>query len=229
MPSKVTHISSKHASLQVTTWSTVDFGRTRRGRRALKNTPRGSQLFFSFLIIIIFSGLGPLDPRRGNSWYHFRVAGAVVLRMRLGRGVSAEPRWPRATKAGSHAEVAVGQNSPGGANRRFWSMFPLTRVPFWYRLFEPQPSVFQHHVRFAEQDMRFEPEHFSKRSFLGQKQLGNLTAASPSKARPAVYAKGRSGAGAMVKRRGWPSNHGNFEMARIPLGSMSMATTDSEF
>ena len=23
--------------------------------------------------------------------------------------------------------------------RRFWSMFPLTRVPFWYRLFEPQP------------------------------------------------------------------------------------------
>ena len=25
--------------------------------------------------------------------------------------------------------------------RRFWSMFPLTRVPFWYRLFEPQPSL----------------------------------------------------------------------------------------
>ena len=24
--------------------------------------------------------------------------------------------------------------------RRFWSMFPLTRVPFWYRFFEPQPS-----------------------------------------------------------------------------------------
>ena len=23
--------------------------------------------------------------------------------------------------------------------RRFWSMFPLTRVPFWYRFFEPQP------------------------------------------------------------------------------------------
>ena len=22
---------------------------------------------------------------------------------------------------------------------RFWSMFPLTRVPFWYRSFEPQP------------------------------------------------------------------------------------------
>ena len=22
--------------------------------------------------------------------------------------------------------------------RRFWSMFPLTRVPFWYRFFEPQ-------------------------------------------------------------------------------------------
>ena len=25
--------------------------------------------------------------------------------------------------------------------RRFWSMFPLTRVPFWYRFFEPQPCV----------------------------------------------------------------------------------------
>ena len=23
--------------------------------------------------------------------------------------------------------------------RRFWSMFPLTRDPFWYRFFEPQP------------------------------------------------------------------------------------------
>ena len=25
--------------------------------------------------------------------------------------------------------------------RRFWSMFPLTRVPCWYRFFEPQPHV----------------------------------------------------------------------------------------
>ena len=24
-------------------------------------------------------------------------------------------------------------------NRRFWSMFLLARIPFWYRLFEPQP------------------------------------------------------------------------------------------
>ena len=24
-------------------------------------------------------------------------------------------------------------------NRRFWSMFPLTRVSFWYRFLEPQP------------------------------------------------------------------------------------------
>ena len=24
--------------------------------------------------------------------------------------------------------------------RRFWSTFPLTRVPFWYRFLEPQPS-----------------------------------------------------------------------------------------
>ena len=25
--------------------------------------------------------------------------------------------------------------------RRFWSMFPLNRVPFWYRFLEPQPCV----------------------------------------------------------------------------------------
>ena len=25
--------------------------------------------------------------------------------------------------------------------RRFWPMFPLTRVPFWYRLSEPQPYI----------------------------------------------------------------------------------------
>ena len=29
----------------------------------------------------------------------------------------------------------------GGADRRFWSMFPLTRVPLWYWLFEPQPPL----------------------------------------------------------------------------------------
>ena len=23
----------------------------------------------------------------------------------------------------------------------FWSMFPVTRVPFWYRFFEPYPSL----------------------------------------------------------------------------------------
>ena len=27
--------------------------------------------------------------------------------------------------------------------RRFWSMFPLTRVPFWYRFFEPLPNMKQ--------------------------------------------------------------------------------------
>ena len=26
--------------------------------------------------------------------------------------------------------------------RRFWSMFALTRVAFWYRFFEPQPCGF---------------------------------------------------------------------------------------
>ena len=31
-----------------------------------------------------------------------------------------------------------GKIEPPG-DRRFWSMFPLTRVPFWYRFFDPQP------------------------------------------------------------------------------------------
>ena len=26
--------------------------------------------------------------------------------------------------------------------RRFWSMFPLTRVPFWHGFFEPQPYIY---------------------------------------------------------------------------------------
>ena len=38
-----------------------------------------------------------------------------------------------------HSHVAVAQNSRAGANRRCWSMLPLTRVPCWYRCFEPYP------------------------------------------------------------------------------------------
>ena len=34
--------------------------------------------------------------------------------------------------------MAVSQIKQEGL-RRFWSMFPLTRVSFWYRFFEPQP------------------------------------------------------------------------------------------
>ena len=26
-------------------------------------------------------------------------------------------------------------------DRRFWSMFPLTRVPLWFLIFEPHPCV----------------------------------------------------------------------------------------
>ena len=38
------------------------------------------------------------------------------------------PRW-----------VWVKINPP--ENRRFWSMFPFTRIPFWARMFDPQPCV----------------------------------------------------------------------------------------
>ena len=42
--------------------------------------------------------------------------------------------------------------------RRFWSMFPLTRVPFWYRFFEPQPvgttsKVVAGHLRILMSDI----------------------------------------------------------------------------
>ena len=33
--------------------------------------------------------------------------------------------------------LKIKQEGLGG----FWSMFPLTRAPFWNRLFEPQPNV----------------------------------------------------------------------------------------
>ena len=36
-------------------------------------------------------------------------------------------------------KMGVAQNYTGWL-RRFWSTFPLTRVPFWYRFFEPQPD-----------------------------------------------------------------------------------------
>ena len=40
----------------------------------------------------------------------------------------------------------VAQNETGGANRRFWSMFPLTRVPFWYRfLSHSHSNIIMHH------------------------------------------------------------------------------------
>ena len=32
-------------------------------------------------------------------------------------------------------------NRRGYAGFGFWSMFPLARVPFWYRFFEPQPFM----------------------------------------------------------------------------------------
>ena len=40
---------------------------------------------------------------------------------------------------GCKIQLGVAQNEPGGASRRCWSMFPLTRFGFWYRLFEPLP------------------------------------------------------------------------------------------
>ena len=36
--------------------------------------------------------------------------------------------------------MGVAQNLNRRGLHRFWSMFPLTRVPFWYRFFEPQPN-----------------------------------------------------------------------------------------
>ena len=41
--------------------------------------------------------------------------------------------------SGSGKPFGCGSKLDGGGVRRLWSMFPLARVPFWYRFFEPQP------------------------------------------------------------------------------------------
>ena len=49
---------------------------------------------------------------------------------------------PRSRRLGKlpFAEMGVAQNQTGGANRRSWSMLPLSKIPFWCRIFEPQPN-----------------------------------------------------------------------------------------
>ena len=43
----------------------------------------------------------------------------------------------------SHTKIWVWLKINKEGLRRFCSIFPLTRVPFWYRFFEPQPYVFR--------------------------------------------------------------------------------------
>ena len=40
----------------------------------------------------------------------------------------------------SHVNIWVWLQTSQGL-RRFWSIFPVTRVPFWYRFLEPQPNI----------------------------------------------------------------------------------------
>ena len=52
--------------------------------------------------------------------------------------------WPLHLTKQNVAQVSrVWLKIKQGGLRRFWSMFPLTRVPFWYRAFEPQPARYK--------------------------------------------------------------------------------------
>ena len=52
--------------------------------------------------------------------------------------------------------------------RRFWSMFPLTRVPFWFRFFEPQPCVSWDSAKFVGEPVGRKRK---TRPFSGKKSL----------------------------------------------------------
>ena len=46
--------------------------------------------------------------------------------------------WVCLKNGGTPKWVWVKSNPPG--DRRFWSMFPFTRIPFWVHIFDPQPN-----------------------------------------------------------------------------------------
>ena len=57
----------------------------------------------------------------------------------------------------------VAENKPAGANRRFWSMCPPTRVPFGYRFFEPQPYGGGGHSSILGRNTHVPPILFTRR------------------------------------------------------------------
>ena len=69
-------------------------------------------------------------------------SGLVLLRVGLrlgGLGFEMGVGFPGWVEVGGMKRVWLTMKQ--GANRRFWAMFPLTRVPVWYRFVEPQPST----------------------------------------------------------------------------------------
>ena len=63
-----------------------------------------------------------------SSYYNWLPPPPLCRKSRLGIARRGFPKWVR---------LKINQEGL----RNVWSMFPLTRVPFWYRLFEPQPSI----------------------------------------------------------------------------------------
>ena len=78
--------------------------------------------------------------------------------------------------------------------RRLWSMFPLTRVPFWYRFFEPQPHG----------DLLL--GHRLKMSRAGIRSI-NLTARAPPGPRSWRWLKPKAKRSALVSSQTHESNH----------------------
>ena len=73
-------------------------------------------------------------PEEKKKWLKGGTLVLITPRNRQNKDAFFKPENPN---------VGVAQIKQEGL-RRFWSMCPLARVPFWYRSFEPQPCGSRH-------------------------------------------------------------------------------------
>ena len=110
-----------------------------RGLRISKQEERGSiSAAFIYIYIYIFE----VPCGRGLEYSNSKMSGSRFTRacpflslfgVRLRK--PPEQLWQIYIYIYTHTYMGVAQNETGGANRRFWSMSPLTRVPFWVPAF----------------------------------------------------------------------------------------------
>ena len=101
------------------------------------------------------------------------------------------------------------------ASRRFWSMLPLTRVPFWYRFFEPRP--FNLHVLWAHASSASSP---GAGEAAGEASPGEAGEAAGGAAVPASAAGGAVGRGEATR---WAAGVRDEPTCKAPRGRPSRA------